>query len=627
VSLSLTLGTALSGLSTAQRALGVTAHNVANANTEGYVRKVFSQEARVVDGRGVGTRELEPLRAIDRFLTVELRDKAASVGRSEVLDRYHGHLQGLFGTPAQDHNLAAGLGRLSAAIEAFANEPESSTFAQGLIAAAQDLTRDIGRFAGDVERLRAEADRELAREVQAVNADVRALHELNGEIARRTALGGDTTELQDRRDGLLLALGGRLDITTYELDEGAIAVATKSGVVLLDSQPRVLTYAAAGTVTDSTSFGRIAAFRPDEIDPATGQPYDPGRGIELVSGGVRAELTPELLADATPDADQTITSGVRGGRIKGLLEVRDRVLPELNDQIQELAAGLRFALNAAHNAGAPHPPPATLTGTRTDLAGFPGNGGGAATLAVVDADGAVVTAFAVDMTAADPAALATAITADLGGLGTAAITADGRLEIALADPSQGLAVDEGTSAVAVTDDAGRTRTYGFSHYFGLNDLLVLNGPRASQLGVRADIAADPARLSTARLDVLDAGPPPTAALGGPGDGRAVQALAAAMTEKQSFIARGGLPARDATLATYAGDVIAIAAIEARRAADGLERDRAMADNLSFRAAAISGVNLDEELSRLVVYQQSYAVAARVISIVDELFDELLGTAR
>jgi flagellar hook-associated protein 1 len=150
VSLSFALGSALSGLNTAQRALSITAHNVANANSEGYVRKVFTQEAQVVDGRGAGTQESELVRMVDRFLTAELRDKGAALGRGEVLQRYHEHVQGLFGAPGQNRDLAAGLGRLNAALEAFANEPESSALAQGVVAATLDLARDIGRFADDV---------------------------------------------------------------------------------------------------------------------------------------------------------------------------------------------------------------------------------------------------------------------------------------------------------------------------------------------------------------------------------------------------------------------------------------------------------------------------------------------
>ena len=39
---------------------------------------------------------------------------------------------------------------------------------------------------------------------------------------------------------------------------------------------------------------------------------------------------------------------------------------------------------------------------------------------------------------------------------------------------------------------------------------------------------------------------------------------------------------------------------------------------------MSGVNLDEELSRLVLYQQAYSVSARLVSITNDLFDDLLG---
>jgi hypothetical protein len=159
-----------------------------------------------------------------------------------------------------------------------------------------------------------------------------------------------------------------------------------------------------------------------------------------VSSGVRASLTPELQNDATPDASQLIASRLRGGRLQGLLEARDLLLPELDDQIQELADNLRFVLNAAHNDGSPWPPPAQLTGTRTDLSGFAGAPrSGLATMAVVDrTDGSTLAAFQIDVAAAaDPTALAAPINAGLGGLGTAVIGPNGNLEITLSDPGPG----------------------------------------------------------------------------------------------------------------------------------------------------------------------------------------------
>jgi flagellar hook-associated protein 1 FlgK len=383
-------------------------------------------------------------------------------------------------------------------------------------------------------------------------------------------------------------------------------------------------YDPANTVAHSTSFGAIAIFREDQIDPATGQPFDPSAGVELVSAGVRAGLTPELQNDAVPDADQLIVSRLRAGRLQGLLEVRDRVLPELDDQIQELAEGLRFALDAAHNAGIPWPPPAGLTGTRTDLTGFAGAvRSGTATIAVIDrTDGSTVLSFQVDVGAvADELALAAQVDAGLGGLGTAVIGPDGNMSITLADPDQGLGIAEGDSAITVTDAAGRDRTYGLSHYFGLNDLFVLERSRASTLRVRPEIIAEPSLLSAAQLEVAGA----VATLGGRGDNRGAQALAEALRTSHDFIARGGLSAKPATLAGYAGDIIANSATQAARAEEVDVRERTLMDALEFRFGAISGVNLDEEMARLVQLQQAYSVAARIITVTDELFDELLGT--
>ena len=59
MSLTATLANALSGLTVAQRALSVTANNVANANTEGYVRKVLGQEAVFIGSRGAGVQASE----------------------------------------------------------------------------------------------------------------------------------------------------------------------------------------------------------------------------------------------------------------------------------------------------------------------------------------------------------------------------------------------------------------------------------------------------------------------------------------------------------------------------------------------------------------------------------------
>ena len=43
-------------------------------------------------------------------------------------------------------------------------------------------------------------------------------------------------------------------------------------------------------------------------------------------------------------------------------------------------------------------------------------------------------------------------------------------------------------------------------------------------------------------------------------------------------------------------------------------------------SSVSGVNLDEEASKLMQYQQQYQAAAKVIAIASTLFDQILSIA-
>jgi flagellar hook-associated protein 1 FlgK len=136
VSLTAALASAVSGLNVAQRALSVTANNVANANTDGYSRKIVSQQALVVGNRGAGVEVTEVARLTDDFLTQEIRRQSSVSGRSEVLQRYQDLLQDAFGAPGDNRDLALQIGNLQVAIDALAGSPETSALALQVVQAA-----------------------------------------------------------------------------------------------------------------------------------------------------------------------------------------------------------------------------------------------------------------------------------------------------------------------------------------------------------------------------------------------------------------------------------------------------------------------------------------------------------
>jgi flagellar hook-associated protein 1 FlgK len=620
------LSIATSGLAVAQHALSVTANNVANVGTEGYTRKLAHQEAAILNGNGAGARVADTTRAVDEFLGQRIVEQKSRLGRSEILSTAYQNIQDrILGSPGEaEAGLTGGLTRLAETAQALAGAPGSPASTAAFVGAAQDLSRTIARAGADVQAMRHDLDRDLATTLGEINDALATLHDLNGEIARA----GADAELLDRRDALLASLAERIEIAVTRQENGAVAVYSRGGQPLLEEAPRRLVYAPAAHVGPDTLFGAVRLFTPDQLDPAAGKPLPGEQGAVLVTGGVRAELTPELAADQIADGEQRIVSPLRAGRLQGLLEARDRVLPELMDQLGELAGLVRDTLNTAHNAAVPLPPPDRLVGSRTDTSGFAGAArSGTAYLAVIDrSTGAVAATVAVDVGAAgSPAALAAQIASGLGAYGSAGLDASGALAIGVG-PGYGIALAEGDSTIAVTDAAGRARTFGFAHYFGLGDLIVADGRQPTDIAVRADIVADAGRLGRAQLDVA-AGPPPTARLGGSGDGRGAQRLVAALEAGLATAARGALPAGTYRAADYAAELVAVTAVAAQRAEGALEADSTLADDLAARQASVSGVNLDEELSRLVLYQKAYGVSARLVAIIDGLFDDLLSIIR
>ena len=371
MSLASALSIALSGLNAAQQALAVTSNNVANANTDGYTRKVPNQQTLVVGGEAVGVRTLDPQRVADEYLNAELREQQAQLARSDALVGYQDRLQeSLFGSPGDaNQGLSNHIDRLASAAEALANTPESGALKVGFIGAAQDLVGLIKDDAAQVQGMRADADSEIRQTVDSINSQVQSLYQLNVEVARDGGASAPA-DLLDRRDQLLAGLAQELPISVAQQPDGTIAVYARGGQPLLEGQPARLDYTPAAQVGPDTSFGPIRLFRASEIDPATGAPRPGAAGTVLVTGGVRADLTPELAADGTDDATQLVTSPLAGGKLQGLLDARDRLLPGVADQLGELASLTSFALNAAHNDAVPNPPPGTLTGTRTDFSGW-----------------------------------------------------------------------------------------------------------------------------------------------------------------------------------------------------------------------------------------------------------------
>ncbi|HEY0301813.1 MAG TPA: flagellar hook-associated protein FlgK [Rhizomicrobium sp.] len=208
-----------------------------------------------------------------------------------------------------------------------------------------------------------------------------------------------------------------------------------------------------------------------------------------------------------------------------------------------------------------------------------------------------------------------ALNTAMGGAVNFSLGSDGSLTTT---PSAGLA----NYSLNVTDDTTQRGGTGmsFTQLFGVGSNQT--ALQAASFSVNGAIAAAPSRLAFAKPQITAASVVGSAIVGH-GDNSGAVALQNVGAASQSFAKAGGMAAEVASLSDYAA---AFYQDVATRGASAEANRTAQADRLQeaqTRLSANSGVNLDEELTHMMTYQQAYSAGARMLTVVQQLFDTLL----
>jgi flagellar hook-associated protein 1 FlgK len=619
MTLSVSLLNALSGLQTNQNALQVVSTNIANVNSPDYSRKVHEQQSRILSGVGSGVETAGIVRKVDEFLQQDLVRETAVVGGTELRTEFFQRIQTLFGSVGNDTTLGNAITDFAISVENLVNSPEMDAARFTAMSEAQNVAFAIQDMASGVQELRAEADRQISTAVDTINDKLVEIAELNTQITQNKAQGIPTGDLEDRRDAAIEAVAGFMAVNQFETPDGQIILLSREGRSLVSrGTPSALSYTPSGTMTAAQTY-------PTNIS-----------GI-LLNGG--ADLTTELSV----------------GKLAALIEMRDQALPSMTAQLDQLAGSLRDNLNRIHNRGANTP-----FGLGTGAGDAPAMLGhrtiadptaavtldSTVTAQILDANGAAVGGpLNIPAGATTTNAIVASLDAYLnpGPLYGNATLSGGRLQVhmepgfRLAIQDNGLPANAGDTQIDFdTDGDGTDESYlGFSGFFGLNDLFVtpeLNGTTfamenqgvqvgiSSTIQVRDEIRENPEYFARGVLR----GTPPGLRLGA-GDNTITAQLADAFNTNFDFAAIADGPAQaTTTFSGYAGNIRAFNAAEARDAEDAHKFQTFFFENLQSRIRSESGVNLDEELSHMVVLQNAYSASARVVQTTNELFDVLVN---
>src|SRR5690606_10062849 len=91
----------------AQKALDVTANNVANASTEGFTRKILPQGTLIVGGNSLGVQLQAVIRNVDKALLADLARQISVMNAAQTKETYLNRIQSFHGSSDSERALSA----------------------------------------------------------------------------------------------------------------------------------------------------------------------------------------------------------------------------------------------------------------------------------------------------------------------------------------------------------------------------------------------------------------------------------------------------------------------------------------------------------------------------------------
>lgn len=219
----------MSGLSAAQKAFDIIGNNIANAATDGYHRQrvnlapaYSSQIGDVILGGGVDVTGIT--RMIDNLLEQEiLRQQSLSGQVSQELATLR-TVENAFGELSTGSGLNAAIDEFFNALQDLSAHPAEAIWQNQAVTAAKTLADRFRTLGGFLNTLENQIKLEAENTIEQINTLINQIAELNGEIARREMTGGQTNNLRDQRDQRIAELSELVGLETHAQEHGTVNV-------------------------------------------------------------------------------------------------------------------------------------------------------------------------------------------------------------------------------------------------------------------------------------------------------------------------------------------------------------------------------------------------------------------
>jgi flagellar hook-associated protein 1 FlgK len=614
--LTTSLNNAVSGLRINQDSIDVLSRNVANSGTPGYNR----QSLNVIDYNsqsGTYARSAGVTRAFNSSLQTYYTRQVSDTANSGVQANYLNRLQGFMGKPGSAASLDTVYGTLQNAMQKLSTSPDDYTVRAQAVSAAQGMAETLNRLSTTVQEMRREAEGQIASSVNNVNGMLTSLSEVNSRLLDLGMTDSARSALLDQRDRLVSDVAEVIDLKAEYRPNGTVALMTRSGVGILDIGVSKFKFESAGSL-DATSEFNVESAKSNVGRMTLTTPS--GLTIDLVQQGV-----------------------LQGGELAGLVSLRDRTLVEAQAQLDEIAAGVAQAFSTQQTVGT------ETSGTFSVPASAmsPGNtltlkvrtGGVEQSIKVVnttesgvdyrDASGARVVGIDMSDIFTDPNDVATALNTVLNtptpkepALGVTASITGGNWQISSTAASTAVS-GISTQITATGDQTGPA----FNLFVDAGNAAFTNNPDGTppqKLGFAQRIGINSAVLADNRL-MVQATPGGTL-------GNADRANYILDTMKNLQFASGTDPKGSngrfqlsGNLGEVIGQVINFQGSTIGAAITRSDDRQLTLDTIVDQMSSEYGVDVNDEMARLMELQNAYAANARIVSVVKELLDQLFAS--
>lgn len=232
------------GLYAYQAALDTTAHNITNTETEGYTRQMMGQTAGKalqlnstygMAGTGVNVTGVKQLR--DEYYDIKYRKNSTIFGEYSSKSHYMSEIENCFNEVSVE-GFNKTFDSMYSSLQELSKDPSSLTVRTQVINYAKSLTEYFNSMSESLKSIQEDCNFEIRNKVEQVNSTAQQIAALTKQINTLEVNGGTANDLRDQRALLVDELSEIANVTVTEKTVGA-GIGITSYVIKMNGQTLV----------------------------------------------------------------------------------------------------------------------------------------------------------------------------------------------------------------------------------------------------------------------------------------------------------------------------------------------------------------------------------------------------